>query len=224
MAKTFRKRPIVKALVVRKKPTKLTRKAVASIAKRVVQRNEETKTVVSQHGYATAKHDTCYTSTLLNNVNQGTSSTTRIGDHIFLKGFSIKLFGHSVAATSKSCLFRLMIVRCKKDTALTEAQVFDSTTPTTYMVVRHTNTDYCKVLLDKLIQFDTKSSDGSPATHVRKFWVGINSKHIFDSADSDLGKYYNYHLVLTPYLSNGVAGTTDACVYGLDIKTYYKDA
>lgn len=216
----LRKKPVV--LAVRKRPTKMTTKKVVKIAKSVALKQEETKSVIQNWGYATAKHDTVYSGQLLTNVNQAVTGQGRIGDTIYLRGFKINFVAYSNATTSKPCTLRLMVVRVKKDTSPTDAQFFEG--GTTWMVNRHTNTDYCKVILDKLITLRNYAVNTHPEVHRRSYWIPINSKHVFDGNDSDNGKYYNYWTLITPFVSEGVQGTTDACYYGYDLKTYFKDA
>lgn len=218
--RNFRRRPAI-AVSIKKRPTKLTARKVAKIASRVVHKQAETKSVVANLGYSTGKHDTVYIGQLLTNINQGTTGATRIGDSVYLRGFKINFVGYSNATTSKPCTLRLMVIRVKKDTAPTDAQVFDSTT---WMINRTVNTDYTTVLMDKLITLRNSAVNTHPEVHRRSMWVSINKKHVFDGADSDNGKYYNYWTLITPFVAEGVQGTTDACYYGYDVKTYFKDS
>lgn len=221
MARSYRlrKKPIV--LAVRRKPTKMTTKKVASIAKKVVLRQEETKSQILQVGYSVAKQDTLYTTNLLQALNQGTSGQTRIGDIVHLTGFKIKFIGwHTNAPT----VGRIMVVRCKKDTAPSEAQLFDSATPSTWMVNRNTNTEYVKVLYDRRVVLTSSASLADPNPVLREIWVNIKSKHIFDGDNSDFGKYYNYYLCYISHTPDATQGTTDSSLYGFDCKIYWKDA
>lgn len=220
----WRPKKVSRVWLVKKKPTKMTSKKVAKIAKNVALAQHETKFSVTSITYSTLKHDNLYTTQLLTDMNQGTAQNRRIGDTIHLTGIGIKFVGYSIAATSKPCTFRFMVVRCKKDTAPTESQLFLGSSPSTWMIQRHVNTDYCTVLKDQIITLRNAAVNTHPEVHLRKFWIPIKKKHIFDSDDSDLGKYYNYYVCVTPFVENGTQGTTDACYYGLDIKAYFKDA
>lgn len=200
----------------------MTSKKVARIAKSVVNSHSETKFSIENKGYTTALHDTLDTGALLQSINQGTTQTSRIGDSIQLRGFKIKFVGFSTAATSKPATCRLMLLRVKKDTAPTSAQVFQS--GTTWQINRHLNTDYCTVLLDKMITLRNSAVNTHPEVHTRSYWIPIKAKHVFESDDSDLGKYYNYYVAFTSFVENGTVATTNTCTYGMDVKTYYKDS
>lgn len=219
-----RPKRVSRVWIARKKPTKITRKTVAKIAKKVVMANEETKHKTTAVTFSTYKHDTVYTTQLLTDITQGTTNSTRIGDNINLSGFKFKMASYSDYTTAKPCTYRFMVVRVKKDTTPTEAQLFDSSSPATWCIMRHTKPQYCKVLLDKLIYPRIPTSGSAPVVQVNEFYVPIKAKHLFDGSGSTTGKYYNYWIVITPFVVGGQLGTTDALQHLLEYKTYFKDA
>ena len=224
MARAFRPKKVSRVWIARKKPTKITRKTVAKIAKNVALAQHETKFAVSSTTYGTIKHDTYYTTALLGDINQGVQQNQRLGDTVHLRGLSFRWVGYSNETTSKPCTVRFMVIRVKKDTSPSESQMFLGASPATWMVNRHVNTDYCTVLVDKIFTLRNYAVNTHPEVYVKKFWVPIKSKHVFESDNSDLGKYYNYYTVTIPFVQGGTQASTDACYYGLDIKTYFKDA
>lgn len=213
------KRPVV--AVIKKKPTKMTARRVAKIAKAVNIKQSETKMSFTRNS-ATLKHDTVTYFQLLTNTNQGSSDSTRNGDEIYIKNLWFKMLVNGIGATSYPPTMRFMVVRTKKDTAPTDAQ-FLTTAGGGAKLTSFANREYCTVLYDKYFRSFNSAVNTHPEVHVKNIRIPINSKHVFDSDDSDLGKYYNYWAVVIGYISSGTVGTTDVAYFDVQHGVSFKD-
>lgn len=205
----------------KKKPTKITRKAVARIAKNVVMSQAETKVNLHEIGsQPSLKHDVMEAGVLFSQMNQGLGDTARIGDEVYLKNLWLNIQFWSDPTNTKPTTFRFMVVRCKKDTAPTEAQLFNGANG---YVRRFINREYTTPIWERTWIARNNASNTHPEVYVKRVRIPLNTKHIFDGNDSDLGKYYNYYMVCTAFSQGGVQNSTVIGSYYIDALTTYKD-
>lgn len=205
-----------------------TQRAVQRQVKRQILKTEETKKLVTVIGSPALGHNTIYTAQL-NNIPQGTSSTTRVGDSVFYCGVNVK--AHLTTNVTNS-LWRIYIIRHRDSFGPSVLNTIGSgigsslmfrngdTSPWSYI-----NSDDVTVVCSKTLKVDSKFSGELP---YREFRMNcrIMKKFQFRTGSTSEGEYNNYYMVILPYVTTGspVTGTTTAGYLQMSVEQVYKDA
>nr|QCW23711.1 MAG: capsid protein [Cressdnaviricota sp.] len=156
-------------------------------------------------------------------ISQGTSDQTRIGDEVYMRGVSVRLWFTDTVA-SGTHRYTVMVIRAKADifaTSLAYTDVFKSITADS--MTDPIDTEKVTVLGKREIAIENKIASGSLARSVR-FWVNMkNSRFKYSGDNAGYGKTYNYFLVVVPYANKGTIGTTAAGDVKGHAQIYFKD-
>lgn len=197
-------------------------KYITRIVKREQLRAAETKETEEVWYQGGMLHCTIYSTQLLTQMNQSIQDTGRIGSEVYLRGFKFNIVANTPIGSSP-CWYDVYVVRTTPE--FTQANIAslqflkNRADADSYI---NTKLDKVKVLYHRRLQvtpaFSTQS--GMAAT---KHWEPINSKHVFETANSDNGLYYNYFLICRAYIVGGVVDTTNSGNMEVNIRTYFKD-
>lgn len=202
--------------------TNFSGKKIAQIVKKEQLRAAETKETEEVWYQGGMTHCTLYNTQLLTQLNQSIQESGRIGSSVYLRGIKLNIVANTPVGSSP-CWYDVYMIRTSPE--YTQANIAslqflkNRGDADSYI---NTKLDKVKVLYHRRLQvtpaFSTQS--GMRAT---KHWEPINSKHLFEAANSDNGLYYNYFLICRAYIVGGVVDTTNSGNMEVNIRTYFKD-
>lgn len=207
-----------------------TQRAVQRQVKRQLLKTEETKKLVTQLPQWTMAQGTIYT-VQLNNIPQGTTSSSRVGDAVFYCGFNVKFQVNQVVPNA---IWRFYIIRHRESygspvqgtwgTGIGSSLMFrgNDVTPTSYL-----NSDDVTVVCAKTLKVDAKFTGEQPVREFRMNCRVMKNFQFRTNSQFD-GEYSNYYLVGIPYAvtigGTYVIGTTNIGSVNANIEQVYKDA
>lgn len=184
------------------------KKAVANIARKVTQRQAETKT----GSYAVTAGNIGTNGTLLDlwsTLAAGTAQNQRIGDKIKALGGTLRmrvgLDGNYVTNNQDYCAVRFMVVRATRPLTLADMPSFYGSYDPEIM----------RPIVDKYINFTTNSRN----RNIKKY-IKINRFVHYDGAGST-SKNWTYLFVL-PVAPAGMTGSA-GCFFDLNFQRFFKD-
>lgn len=204
--KKYGKKPVRKTY---RKRSNLNKK-IATIAKTVALRQQETKSIMESSALIPVYHNNSYNvATNLIDIAQNVSDTGRIGDHIVLRGVKIYMQFESMYDRPNTT-FRVVVGKARETVAgLTN---LPRRTITGVHVIDPVDTErVIKVYMNKRYRFGDKdtmidvggegvSTLNRPTTHFRTFWIPLNNQHYqFLNGAAKLGRNWNLPCWIAAY-------------------------
>lgn len=211
------------------------RKTVARIAKTVALRQQETKSITETSPLQPVYHNNSYNIfTNLVDVSQGTNDTSRIGDHIILRGVKIYIQFQSMYDRPNTT-FRVVMGKARETVAaltslprrnITGVHVLDPVDTERLMKV-YVNKRYRFGDKDTMIDVggEGTSTLNRPTTHFRTIWVPLNNQHYqFLNGTNKLGRDYNLPLWVACYDHSSSLSLDNIGEIRVSYELFFKDA
>lgn len=203
-------------------------RGLKTIMRRQALKSEETKENPNTVNTLNAMHFTHYTLPVCA-IGQGTSSSSRVGDKVFLCSLNLKL---SIVASVPYSIWRIIIVKTRNSypaltvtswgTGMGTSDLYrvGNGDPTSIY-----NSDKVNIVAHRTCRLNAKFS-GDVSTQQCKLSVPVMQSYQFKTDSVYEGEYYNYYAVLIPYVTTGtpVAGSTVAGVVSASTEVIFKDA
>lgn len=161
------------------------KKQRAALAQSVViakqlRRTEEKKNIDGLNQANVVAAQTTATSFLLNGVDDGATSTTRIGRRITMTSLEIRWQGSFVATTAGGSGLRLCVVYDKQANALAPLATDVFQVDAIHSMMNLSNSRRFKVIIDELVE---NVSTGGPSSWNRKLWRDFTAKGTKDGLE-----------------------------------------
>lgn len=189
------------------------KKSVATIAKRVVHREAETKSAINSLSQAVAG-DSVYAQNINFFLAQGDTSESIDGEKFMLKNIYMKasiIKHNNSTATNEDLTFRVMLIRTKKaltntSTIITYSDVFRGSSD---RLASKGFVDLHKVdlLYDKTFHFSQPNQANTFAQKAITINKKINKNLLFDTDNGGYLKDKNYYLIYTAHTPNNTVET-----------------
>lgn len=224
-----------------RKPKKFRRKFKSTSLTKKIEHVIRNKTEAAHHSVwditaTTMYHGNVYTSSLLTEIAQGTSNSTRLGDEIYLEAFKTK-FMILTAPTSTTVAYRVMLIKSGLEFAqsysgawqtatlgLPASGLFFNTNPGgdyNYPGRGIVNPKICTVLYDQVFEFNNQITSQNIAKNV-SVTIPIKSKHIYNQTTS-YAKFKNIYWVVMAYQNGGTAGATNCGNFSMQTDVIFKN-
>lgn len=200
----------------------LTKRSLTSAVKQIV-KDQVLLPKMFRSGLQTRSsvvHNGLYTYSILRNLGVGTDEENRIGDTINVKNarLCMQLFSPSGGTTLK-IYYRVILCKSKKSAGNNWVSSDLSTTDLFWpsnsnLLIAPMCYNNVSVIYDELhsLQRDVNSRTSKIITINHSI-----GKYTYSEEFNDQGKYYNYYLVVIPFIENGTTGTT--VVGDIDLST-----
>lgn len=191
------------------------KRGLATAVKKIVKRSIlEPKMYQAPEATAAAVlHNTLYSINLFSGIAKGTDEDNRIGDYTNIKSVSIKLFTEGLTAGAIApVIYRVLVLKSKVANAT--AGWLSSHIGSTQIFYNYGNglcaqwnAQKVHVLCEKQYTVHPQFNLDKPFS-VHHFSCPIG-QFVFDDQGSDnLGRYWNYYMVVIPYQQGGTDGVT----------------
>jgi len=199
---------VFKKISSRNKVSYPAKKAMTAIAKSVLNKETETKSMLKKSLNIQHFPDTVYALNLNAPLLQGISSEQVIGEKIHLKNIHLKLLItaiNSTGASNQNLIFRTLVVRTKKALTVTQSSVaFDDifrggTESPTFDRASLAMVDLHRVdlLYDKTHVFSQPNQANVDVEKPVDIQIKINKNHMIDTDNGSYFKDKNYYLITT---------------------------
>lgn len=206
---------------------RIQKRALNGIVKRNALKQEETKKLVTNVNAVTLTHGTLLTLPLTS-IPQGVTSSTRTGDKVFYCGLNIKAM---ITPVSGNTQYRFYVVKHRDSYSSLTNQAFGSGLGSSLMFRNNDvspngiiNSDSVSVVSSWNCSLNQKFSGESLFKQCSKN-IKLMKQFQFRPGTQE-GEYYNYYLVVLPWVPVGspVTGTTTVGYMTTTVEQIYKDA
>lgn len=208
---------------------KLAKRSLDSHIKQVVRKSvlEPKKHYTGDVASPTALHNTMYTYNFTKDITQGTGDNQRESDYINVNKVHLNLHlqGPSGGTTTKIA-YRVMLVKTRQNS--TTAGIISAHFGSSVMfypgssdlLLAHWDPRLTTVLHDKIHTITPQVA--TQITSTRTELTFSPGKFVYDEGNQ-VGKFYNYYLVVIPYLERGTTGVTAVGDFKINVITNFTD-
>lgn len=209
-----------------------SRKNIGRIARAVVLRAAETKSVRHHHGKYELNHNTPNFIATLNHPvcmpGQGNGDSQRSGDHILMRGFKIRcLFGQKFDRPNVT--FRVLIVACQKGYTYSYSSMFNSVSGN--CLLDDINKDRFTVLKQfwmkpqqgSLMAVAGAAEDSKEYTFTRRFWIPRKIQYKFEVDSGTNHQDKDLQVLVAAYDAYGTLSTDNIAYVQTWSEAVYKD-